>query len=120
MKLTLIAAASSLVALSFFAHAEDMPAMEMDDMAMDGAQMKQPAAPSPVGSASGTIKAIDGTKHTVTIAHGAVPALQWPPMTMGFRATDPQLAAVKVGDRVNFKFQMEGSAATIISIDVAK
>jgi Cu(I)/Ag(I) efflux system protein CusF len=41
-------------------------------------------------------------------------------MTMGFKATEAQLAAVKVGDQVNFEFQLEGATATIVSIDVAK
>ncbi|WP_160109017.1 copper-binding protein [Pseudomonas izuensis] len=119
MKLTRIAVTGTLVALSFFARAEEMPGMKMGADAMEGTPMKQPAA-SPVASASGAIKAIDSARHKVIIAHGAVPALQWPPMTMGFQATEAQLATVKVGDQVNFKFQQEGAAATIVSIDVAK
>jgi Cu(I)/Ag(I) efflux system protein CusF len=120
MKLTLIAAASTVIVLSFSAHAEDMPGMKMDDMAMDAKPVKQQTAQAPIAKAAGTIKAIDSAKHTVTIAHGAVPAVSWPPMTMGFRATEAQLAALKVGDQVNFEFQLEGAAATIVSIDVAK
>lgn len=112
MKLTLIAVASTVVALSFAAYAEDMSGMKMD-----AAPMTQQA---PVAKAAGTIKAIDGEKHTVTIAHGAVPAVQWPPMTMGFRATEAQLAGVKVGDSVDFEFQLAGSTATLVSIEVAK
>jgi Cu(I)/Ag(I) efflux system protein CusF len=118
MKLTLIAVASTVVALSFAVHAEDMPGMP--GMKMDDAPMKQPATQAPVAKAAGTVKAIDSEKHTVTIAHGAVPAVQWPPMTMGFRATEAQLAGVKVGDQVNFEFQLAGSTATLVSIDLAK
>ncbi|BCX68653.1 copper-binding protein [Pseudomonas izuensis] len=120
MKLTRFAVTGTLLALSFFARAEEMPGMNMGADAMEGTPMKQPAASTPVASASGTIKAIDSARHKVTIAHGAVPALQWPPMTMGFQATEAQLATVKVGDQVNFKFQQEGAAATIVSIDVEK
>ncbi len=120
MKLTLIAATSTVIALSFSAQAEDMPGMKMDDMAMDGKPMKEQTAQAPVAKAAGTVKAIDSAKHTVTIAHGAVPAVKWPPMTMGFKATEAQLAAVKVGDQVNFEFQLQGATATLVSIDVAK
>lgn len=120
MKLTLIAVTSTVIALSFAANAEDMPGMKMDDMAMDGQSMKAQTAQAPVAKAAGTVKAIDSAKHTVTIAHGAVPAVKWPPMTMGFRATEAQLTALKVGESVNFEFQLEGATATLVSIDVAK
>lgn len=114
MKLTLIAVASTVVTLSFSALAEDMPGMKMDGM--EGMQMKQETKQAPVATADGTIKAIDTTKHTVTIAHGAVPAVQWPPMTMAFSATEDQLTGLTTGDRVTFSFRLEGSLANIMSI----
>jgi Cu(I)/Ag(I) efflux system periplasmic protein CusF len=114
MKLTLIAVASTVFALSLSAHAEDMPGMKMDGM--EGMQMKQETKQAPVATAEGTIKAIDTTKHTVTISHGAVPAVQWPPMTMAFSVTEDQLTGLTVGDRVTFSFRVEGSKATIVSI----
>ncbi|WP_030131280.1 copper-binding protein [Pseudomonas sp. QTF5] len=120
MKLTLIAVASTVIALSLYAQAEDMPGMKMDDMPMNDMQMKQEAKQAPVAKAEGTIKAIDTTKHTVTIAHGAVPAVQWPAMTMGFNATAKQLAGLKIGDQVAFEFRAEGMAATIVSIKTLK
>ncbi|WP_448694261.1 copper-binding protein [Pseudomonas rhizophila] len=114
MKLTLIAVASTVFMLSLSAHAEDMPGMKMDGM--EGMQMKQDAKQAPVATADGTIKAIDATKHTVTISHGAVPAVQWPPMTMGFSATEEQLTGLTAGDRVTFSFRLDGGKATIVSI----
>ena len=118
MKLTLIAAASIVVTLSFSALAEDMPGMKMDGM--EGMEMKQESKQeskqTPVASAEGTIKAIDPAKHTVTLAHGAVPAVQWPPMTMAFSVAEDQLAGLSVGDRVSFSFRLEGGKATIVSI----
>ena len=114
MKLTLIAAASTVVTLSFSALAEDMPGMKMDGM--EGMQMKQETKQAPVATSNGTIKAIDTTKHTVTIAHGAVPAVQWPPMTMAFSITEDQLTGLTAGDRVTFSFRLEGNKATIVSI----
>ncbi|MHC8328339.1 copper-binding protein [Pseudomonas sp. LB1P83] len=114
MKLTLIAVASTLFTLSLSAHAEDMPGMKMDEM--EGMQMKQETKQAPVATADGTIKAIDSTKHTVTISHGAVPVVQWPPMTMGFSATEEQLTGLTTGDRVTFSFRLEGGKATIVTL----
>jgi Cu(I)/Ag(I) efflux system protein CusF len=114
MKLTLIAVAGTVITLSFSAVAEDMPGMKMDGM--EGMQMKQDAKQAPVAKAEGTIKAINAEKHTVTIAHGAVPAVQWPPMTMAFSVTEDQLTGLTTGDRVSFSFLLEGGRATIVSI----
>jgi Cu(I)/Ag(I) efflux system protein CusF len=114
MKLTLIAVASTVVTLSFSALAEDMPGMKMDGM--EGMQMKQETKQAPVATSDGTIKAIDTSKHTVTISHGAVPAVQWPPMTMAFSVTEDQLTGMTTGDRVTFSFRLEGNKATIVSI----
>ncbi|WP_223504824.1 copper-binding protein [Pseudomonas sp. BF-R-24] len=115
MKLTLTAVASTVFALSLSAHAQDMPGMKMDGM--EGMQMKQETKQTPVSNAEGTIKAIDTTKHTVTISHGAVPALQWPPMTMAFSVTQDQLSGLAPGDRVSFSFRLEGNSASIVSIN---
>ena len=115
MKLTLTAVASTLFALSLSAHAQDMPGMKMD--AMEGMQMKQETKQALVSNAEGTIKAIDTAKHTVTISHGAVPALQWPPMTMAFSVTQDQLSGLAPGDRVSFSFRLEGNSASIVSIN---
>lgn len=119
MKKTLIAVASTLVALSLPALAEDMPGMKMDDMPMEGMQ-KQEAKQAPIARTKGTIKAIDTKNNTVTLAHEAVPALQWPAMTMAFGATPEQLAGLKIGDRVEFEFRAEGMKATIVSIKATK
>ncbi|WPN45076.1 copper-binding protein [Pseudomonas sp. P8_241] len=114
MKLTLIAVAGTALVFSLVTRAEDMQGMKMDDM--EGMEMKQESKQTPVASAEGTIKAIDPAKHTVTLAHGAVPAVQWPPMTMAFSVAENQLAGLKVGDRVSFSFRLEGGKGTIVSI----
>jgi Cu(I)/Ag(I) efflux system protein CusF len=114
MKLTMIAVASTVFALSLSVHAEDMPGMKMDGM--EGMEMKQDTQQAQVANAEGTIKAIDTTKHTVTISHGAVPAVQWPPMTMAFSVTEKQLAGLIVGDRVSFSFRVKDGKAAIVSI----
>ena len=114
MKLTLIAFVSTVFALSLSAHAEDMSGMKMDGM--EGMQVKQETKQTPVANAEGTIKAIDTTKHTVTISHGAVPAVQWPPMTMAFSITEDQLKGLTAGDHVSFSFRLDGAKTTIVSI----
>jgi Cu(I)/Ag(I) efflux system protein CusF len=114
MKLTLIAVASTVFTLSLSAHAEDMPGMKMDGM--EGMQMKQETTQAPVATADGRIKTIDTAKHTVTISHGAVPAVQWPPMTMAFSVTEEQLKGLTPGDHVSFSFRLEDGKATIVSI----
>ncbi|RON05409.1 copper-binding protein [Pseudomonas brassicacearum] len=118
MKLTLIAVASAVAALSISVQAEDMPGMKMDGM--ESMQMKQQTMQAPTANAEGTIKAVDTAKQTVTIAHGAVATLQWPPMTMTFKASPEQLGQVKVGDRVEFQFKAQGTVATLVAISIKK
>ena len=64
-----------------------------------------------VSTGSGEIKAIDFIQHKVTIAHGAIPGLNWPAMTMRFKfspATDP-LKKLAPGNRVKFSFFQKGN-----------
>lgn len=50
----------------------------------------------------------------VTLSHQAVPALQWPAMTMSFRLADPALArGIKAGDRVTFAFEPTADGAVV-------
>ncbi|MBH3389272.1 copper-binding protein [Pseudomonas putida] len=99
------------VAFASGAQAQD----SMVGMNMDGMDMKE-APSAPAAHAEGTVKAIDALGGKVTLAHGPVPALKWPAMTMGFKASAQQLEQLKVGDKVAFDFRMEGSAATIVDI----
>ncbi|MGP5739586.1 copper-binding protein [Pseudomonas aeruginosa] len=110
MKKQLIAAGTLLLALSFAATAEDMPGMNMDGMNAESSKT------APSASAEGTIKAIDNERHTVTLAHGPVAALQWPPMTMAFKTEPGQLDNLQVGDKVAFEFLYEGGASKIVNI----
>ncbi len=75
----------------------------------------RPAAPeAAVHQANGRVQAIGNG--TITLAHGPVPALQWPAMTMTFQTSgtvDPNLS---VGDRVNFTFDMAGGEPTVRSL----
>lgn len=73
--------------------------------------VKQDPATSTV-VATGTVKNVDAVKGTVTLAHGPIPALQWPAMTMTFKLREPSTAStLKPGARVSFalKRDPEGS-----------
>jgi len=83
--------------------------------ATDQTELPGTTAPT-VASATGKVDAVDTAAGVITIAHDPVDVLGWPAMTMGFKATPEQIAAVQVGDRVRFDFDTEGSEATIVSI----
>lgn len=113
---TTLALAFSQITLA--AGSQEMP---MGQMPMEQPmKMEQKDAMAPTAKASGTIKAIDTVKGIVTLAHGPVPSLQWPPMTMGFQAKPEQLKGLKVGDKVDFEFRSQNMAAIIVSIQKSK
>ena len=59
--------------------------------------------PGPV-TATGKITAIDAKAGTLTLDHEAIPALDWPPMTMTFKVRHPdQLNGLKAGDQVRIE-----------------
>jgi Cu(I)/Ag(I) efflux system protein CusF len=61
----------------------------------------------------GVIKSIDASAGKVTIAHGPIAALNWPAMTMAFKASPELLAGVKEGDRVHFEFSSTEGGSTL-------
>ena len=64
---------------------------------------------------SGRVQSIAG--RSITLAHGAVPALQWPAMTMTFALAEPvRLEGVAVGSQVEVAFDMVGGKPTIRSL----
>ena len=77
--------------------ASEMPmASDMSAMPMQGSQAAM------MGAGTGVITAVDASAGTVTIDHGAIPAVAWPAMSMTFTAPAAVLASAKVGDRVAF------------------
>lgn len=77
------------------------------------------AAPAPAAAqtyrASGRVQAVAG--RSITLAHGPVPALEWPAMTMAFVVPDAvPLAGISVGSQVDFSFDMVDGKATIRSL----
>ena len=71
-------------------------------------------------AATGTVESVDTAAGKITIAHGAVESVGWPAMTMAFKATPEQIASVKAGQKIDFKFEALGMDATITSISPAQ
>ena len=69
-------------------------------------------------STTGTVTELSGDE--VTISHGAIAALKWPPMTMGFKLADPKLGAgLKPNKSVQFSFSKQGDDYVITAIKLA-
>ena len=89
----------------------------------------QTAAPAPVenaradaatptnATASGTVQSVDPAAGRIVISHGPVESLDWPAMTMGFKATAEQIQSVQPGQQVEFAFTASGMEASISRID---
>lgn len=81
----------------------------------------QPAA-SPASAAAAATYAGQGKVESVeagslTISHGDIPALGWPPMTMGFDKPSPKaFPEVKLGDTVHFEFKKKGEDYELVSV----
>ena len=79
------------------------------------AQSPDTAAGAKVYSATGDVTEISGDR--VTISHGPVEGIGWPPMTMGFKAGSPEMIrGINVGDLVAFQFQKDGESYTLTSL----
>ncbi|HLO96621.1 MAG TPA: copper-binding protein, partial [Burkholderiaceae bacterium] len=69
-------------------------------------------------SAVGTIEEIG--RDEITLSHGAVEALKWPAMTMGFKLDRPGLAAgLKAKQAVKFSFAKQGDDYVVVAIEPA-
>lgn len=65
-----------------------------------------PAAVAGPVSGTGVVTQVDAAAGTITFNHEAMPAINWPAMTMQFTAEDTAiLQGIAVGDRVNFELK---------------
>ena len=91
--------------------------MDMKDMKMekghDGMAKKGSAK---THHASGTVKSVDHAKGTVTVDHEAVSTMNWPAMTMTFKADKKKLQALKAGEKIDFDFVQRGKDVVITKI----
>ena len=64
----------------------------------------------------GTVNSVDTKAGTVKLAHGAIPSLNWPAMTMDFMVADRQaLTKLKPGQKVEFKVVEKARGQFVIS-----
>lgn len=91
------------------------------DSTMSGMDMGgQSAKPGATHQATGVVKKVDAKAGKVTISHGAVKSLNWPPMTMPFKISRSQADTLKPGQRVSFEFTVSGMDSTITKIEPAR
>lgn len=86
---------------------------------ISGAGVTQAPASAPAkGAAYETVGRIEKIEvGRITISHQAVPAINWPAMTMAFRLADPTLArGFKADDRVRFTFDQPPQGPTVRTI----
>jgi Cu(I)/Ag(I) efflux system periplasmic protein CusF len=117
-----LAALSALVALSLGAAAPaaaQSSGMQGMDMKTDKDHKGMAAQKSHHGT--GTVKSLDATKGTVTIDHEAINSINWPAMTMTFKAKNKaMLQDVRPGEKVDFSLVQSGNDYTVTQIKPRK
>lgn len=115
MKGKLFGLASSVIALAAAACSPPTtaPAPAAEDK-MGDMNMTAPAqATGPIRS-TGVVTQVDAAAGTVTFNHEAIPAVNWPAMTMQFHAENPSiLQGIAVGDHVTFELKSAAERETV-------
>lgn len=84
-----------------------------------GSVQQQPAQRSVRGE--GQVQSMDPQRGRVTISHGAIPAMNWPAMTMTFSVRNPaMLRGLRRGDRVAFVLKIEPEGGNFIVEQIAR
>ena len=112
------AIAAFAVFLASAAGAQTKP-MDMDHKGMEMKMEKKDANPADAHAhhASGVVKSVNTDNGTVSIQHGPVPALNWPAMTMSFKAKDKKsLQALKPGQKIDFEFVQQGKDYVVTKV----
>ena len=115
MKLVVTAAVVLAMSGPVFAQS-DMKGMDMKgmDMKMDKGAKK---SETKTHHASGTVKSVDAAQGTVTVDHQPVASMNWPAMTMKFKAKDKKaLETLKPGQNVEFDFVHQGKDYVITKV----
>jgi Cu/Ag efflux protein CusF len=96
----------------------EAPKVEAPKIAATAGAMSNMAMPegSKVGKGSGTVTAVDAAAGKITLDHGAIPAVGWPAMKMGFSAKPKLLKSIAVGDKVEFDVTVTDSAGEVTAI----
>jgi Cu/Ag efflux protein CusF len=74
------------------------------------------AAGAKMAKGTGKVTALDKAAGTITLDHGPIAEVNWPAMTMAFKATPGLIDSVKVGDEVNFELRLDGNGGEITTI----
>ena len=75
-----------------------------------------PAVAGPI-TGTGTVTQVDAAAGTITLNHGAIPAVSWPAMTMQFTAENPAiLQGIAVGDSVSFELKSATETSVVTSV----
>jgi Cu(I)/Ag(I) efflux system protein CusF len=110
MKRVLMISALAILVPSALAQ---MKGMEMKDMPMKMGEGKA----GEMHKGKGTVKSVDAKKGTVNLAHDPIKSMNWPSMTMTFKAKDKaMLEKVKPGATVEFSFEKSGKDYLITEI----
>lgn len=111
--LTIIAIMAALLTLSGCDKPAETPKVEAPADAMG--DMAMPSDAKMVKSA-GAVTAIDASSGKITLEHDAIPAVEWPAMTMGFKVKPELLKGIAVGDKVDFDLTVSGNAGEVTAI----
>ena len=80
------------------------------------AEMKDKNAAAQIHKGQGTVKRIDEKSSKINMAHGPIPSLKWPAMTMDFQVKDPAvLKGVTPGQSVEFDIAQTGPSQFVIT-----
>jgi Cu/Ag efflux protein CusF len=95
------------------AQSMDMKGMEMKDMPMKKGDGKAGAT----HKGKGIVKSVDAKRGTVNLSHEPIQSLNWPAMTMTFKAKDKaMLEKAKPGAKVEFSFVQSGKDYVVMDI----
>ncbi|MEB0013224.1 copper-binding protein [Glaciimonas sp. Gout2] len=90
----------------------DMKTMPMDKMGSDS------SVKATSHKATGTVKAVDPTKGTVTLVHGPVKSLNWPAMTMTFSVKDKMFFdKLSVDKKVTIDFTKQDAKYVVTAVN---
>jgi Cu(I)/Ag(I) efflux system periplasmic protein CusF len=96
--------------LAVIAESGDMKGMDMKGVSSDKGQER-------AHKTTGTVTKIDSAKNAVTIAHGPVPSMKWPAMTMTFGVKDKvMLDKLTTGKKVDVEFVQQGKDYVITDV----
>ena len=101
--------ALALLSATDLALADDMNSMNMKDMSMSMSGPRADKMTGKVHHATGIVKKMDASAGQITISHGPINSIPWPPMTMTFAVKDKQmLRQVTAEEKIDFDLVQSG------------